>query len=117
LSLPGVGSTHVTDPLSSITYASVVSHNSVRTALLIASLNSLDILGTDAQNAYLSAPVCEKVYTRSGPEFGKSVEGCYAIVCALYCLKLSGAAGHAHLAATMEKLHFMSCLADPDVWL
>jgi hypothetical protein len=109
---------HVTDPPSSITYASVVSRDSVRIALLIASLNSLDILGADAQNAYLNAPVREKVYTTCGPEFVKSMEGCYAlIVCALYGLKSSGAAWRAHLAATMEELHFISCLADPDVWL
>jgi hypothetical protein len=88
---------HVTDPPSLITYASVVSRNSVRIALLIASLNSLDILGADAQNAYLNAPVREKVYTTCGPEFGKSVEGRYAlIVRALYGLKSSGAAWRAH---------------------
>jgi hypothetical protein len=81
-------------------------------------LNALDILGANAQNAYLNAPVREKVYITCGPEFGKSMEGCYAlIVCALYGLKLSGAAWRAHLAATMEKLHFISCLADPDIWL
>jgi hypothetical protein len=38
---------HVTDPPSSITYDSVVLRDSVRIALLIASLNSLDILGAN----------------------------------------------------------------------
>jgi hypothetical protein len=109
---------HVTDPPSSITYASVVSRDSVRLAFLIAALNDLDILGADAQNAYLNAPVREKVYTTCGPEFGPSCENQYAIIVrALYGLKSSGAAWRAHLASTMQELNFISCLADPDVWL
>jgi hypothetical protein len=109
---------HVTDPPSSITYASVVSRDTVQIALLIAALNSIQILGADAQNAYLNAPVQEKVYTICGPEFGNSTEGCCAIIVqALYGLKSSGAAWRAHLAATMEELMFTSCIADPDVWL
>jgi hypothetical protein len=51
---------HITDPPSSIAYASVVLSNSVCISLLIASLNSLDILGEDLQNTYLNAPVCKK---------------------------------------------------------
>jgi hypothetical protein len=35
----------------------------------------------------------------------------------LYGLKSSGAAWRAHLASTMQELNFISCLADPDVWL
>jgi hypothetical protein len=35
----------------------------------------------------------------------------------LYGLKSSGAAWRAHLASTMQKLNFISCLADPDVGL
>jgi hypothetical protein len=81
---------HVTDPPSSITYASVVSRNSVRLAFLVAALNNLDILGADAQNAYLNAPVREKVYTVCGPEFGPSCKNQYAIIVrALYGLKLT----------------------------
>jgi hypothetical protein len=71
---------HVTDPLSLITYASVVLMDSVRIALLIAALNSMQILGADAQNAYLNAPLREKEYTTCGPEFGNLMEGCYAII-------------------------------------
>jgi hypothetical protein len=45
----------------------------------IAAFNDLDILGTDAQNAYLNATAREKVYTICGPEFGPSCENQYAI--------------------------------------
>jgi hypothetical protein len=71
---------HETDPPSSITYASVVSRNSVCLAFLVAALNDLDILGPDAQNAYLNAPVRKKVYTVCGPEFGPSCKNLYAIL-------------------------------------
>ena len=47
---------HLTDPPASLTYASVVSRESVRIAFLIAALNDLDILAGDIQNAYLNFP-------------------------------------------------------------
>ena len=46
---------HMTDPPSSMTYASVVSRDSVRIALLLAALNECDILAGDIGNAYLNA--------------------------------------------------------------
>jgi len=39
------------------------------------------------------------------------------IVRALYRLKSSGAAWHAHLASSILDVGFSSSLADPDVWL
>ena len=109
---------HVTAPPSSITYASVVSRESVRIAFLLAALNDVDILSGDIGNAYLNAPCREKVFTVCGPEFG-SDQGKYAVIVrALYGLKSSGASWRAHLAATLkEQLGFTSCRADGDVWL
>ena len=109
---------HVTEPPASITYASVVSRDSVRIALTLAALNDVDVLSGDIGNAYLNAPCREKVFTVCGAEFG-SDRGKYAkIVRALYGLKSSGASWRAHLAATLkEKLGFQSCRADGDVWL
>ena len=52
---------HMTDPPSSVTYASVVSRESVRLAFLIAALNGLDIQAADIGNAYLNAPPREKI--------------------------------------------------------
>jgi hypothetical protein len=55
---------HKTDtPTSTITYSSVVSRDSVRIALTIAPLNDLNIFACDIQNAYLTAPCREKLYT------------------------------------------------------
>ena len=51
---------HMTDPPASQTFASVVSHKSVRIGLLLAVLNDLNVLTGDLQNAYLNAPCNEK---------------------------------------------------------
>ena len=65
---------HLTDPPTSMTYASVVSRESVRIGFLVAALNGLDILAGDVQNAYLNAPTKEKVYFVAGSEW-KANEG------------------------------------------
>jgi hypothetical protein len=42
----------------------------VRFALTLATLNDLDVKMADIKNAYMTAPLMEKVWTVSGPEFG-----------------------------------------------
>jgi hypothetical protein len=59
---------HTTDAPTTMTYASVVSRESVRIRLLIAALNNLSILAADIQNAYLTSPCHEKIYTILGPD-------------------------------------------------
>ena len=44
-----------------MTYASVVSRDTVRIALTLAALNDCEVLCADVQNAYLNAPPKEKV--------------------------------------------------------
>ena len=51
-----------TDPPSTLTYASVVSRDSVRLFFLIASLNGLDAAYCDIEGAYSNADCREKVY-------------------------------------------------------
>lgn len=109
---------HKTEPPQSITYASVVSRDSVRIAFMIAALNDLDILAADVQGAYLNAPCKERVYTICGPEFGARLEGRVGIIKkALYGLKSSGFAWRSHLATTLRDIGFDMCLADNDVWM
>ena len=50
-----------TDPPKESTFSTVVSRDSVRLFFLLVALNDLDILFADTQNAYLSAPVKEKL--------------------------------------------------------
>jgi Reverse transcriptase (RNA-dependent DNA polymerase) len=94
-----------TETPAALTYSSVVSRDSIRIALLVASLNQLDVLACDIQNAYSMADCREKIYIIAGPEFG-SLEGCIMIIRkALYGLKSSGAAFRAHLAETLYDLN------------
>jgi hypothetical protein len=109
---------HLTDPPKESTYSSVVSRDSVRIAFLVAALNDLDILAADVQNAYLNAPTKEKVWFRAGLEFGKKNQGRPVyIVRALYGLKSSASQWRQHMANTLKDFGYVSCLADPDVWM
>jgi hypothetical protein len=54
---------HMTEPPPSLTYASIVSRESVLLGLLNPALNGLSILSADIQNAYLSSPCEEQIYT------------------------------------------------------
>jgi Reverse transcriptase (RNA-dependent DNA polymerase) len=109
---------HMTDVPKESVYSSVVSRDSVRIALTIASLNQLDVLAADVQNAYLNAPTKEKTYTIAGPEFGPENEGRpVQIVRALYGLRSSGARWRDHISDTICGMGFKACLADADVWM
>ena len=107
---------HMTESPATLTYASVVSRESVRIALTLAALNDLEVKTGDIENAYLTAPVAEKIWTTCGPEFGSQRGRVAIIVRALYGLKSAGASFRNHLADCMRELGFSSCLADPDVW-
>jgi hypothetical protein len=82
----------------------------------IAALNELSIKSIDIGNAYLNAEAREKCHTTAGKEFGDKAGQPILIVRALYGLKTSGAARHAHCADTLCNMGFTSLLADPDVW-
>ena len=104
---------HKTDAPATMTYASVVSRETVRVALTIAALNDLEVKAGDVLNAYITAPITEKVWTILGPKFGPDAGKNAVIVRALYGLKSAGAAFQAHLASCMRDLGYTSCKADP----
>ena len=108
---------HKTEAPASITYSSVVSRDSVRIALTIAALNGLEILACDIQNAYLTAPCREKIWTIAGTEFGSKCGHLMLISRALYGLKSSGAAFRALLAEILHELGYTPSKADPAVWM
>ena len=108
---------HQMDPPKESVYSSIISKDSVRIILMIAALNDLDILAADVQNAYLNAPMKEKVYTMAGLKFGPSrVSLLVLIIHALYGLKSSGARWHDHMAKTLREANFECSKADLDVW-
>ena len=65
--------------LATVTYASVVSRESVRIVLTIAGLNNMEVQTADIKNTYLTAPVGKKTWCKLGPEFGSDA-GKQAIV-------------------------------------
>lgn len=108
---------HTTETPKSLTYASVVSRESVRIGFLIAALNDLNIMAADIGNAYLNADCREKIYFIAGKEFG-SKAGCILIIKkALYGLKSSGAAWRSLFSATLVDLQYEPCRGDPDVYI
>ncbi len=105
------------DPIGS-TYAGAVSRESVRISFTYAALNGLDVCAADIRNAYLQAPSSQKDYIVCGPEFGIENVGRIALIHrALYGGKSAGKDFRNHLRSCMRHLDFVSCPADPDVWM
>ena len=75
---------HMTKAPPTITYARVVSRETVCLALMIAALNDLEVKVGDVLNAYITAPITKKVWTTLGPEFGSNAGKTAIIVRALY---------------------------------
>jgi hypothetical protein len=108
---------HIIDIPHAMTYASVVSRESVRIALTLADLNDLNVKMADIENAYLTAPITEKIWTMLGPEFGDDAGKRALIVRAIYGLKSAGAALRNHFAECMKHLGWETCRADRDLWM
>ena len=106
----------MTDTPAAITYASVVSREILRFALVLAVLKSLEVKCGDVMNSCITAPITEKVWTILGPEFGADQGKKAIIVRELYGIKSSGAAFRSHLCICMKGLGYTPCLADPDLW-
>ncbi len=105
------------NPIGS-TYAGVVSRDSIRIAFTYAAMNGLDVFAADIRNAYLQAPSSQKDYILCGPEFGIENIGKIALIRrALYGGKSAGKDFRNHLRSCMRHLDFISCPADPDVWM
>ena len=60
---------HMTENPKCQTYSSVVSRETVRISLTIATLNDLEVKAGDIMNAYLTAPITEIVWTVLGKEW------------------------------------------------
>ena len=103
--------------LAIIVCASVFLRKTVRIALMVAPINSLEVKLGKILNAYLQAPVTQEVWTTLDPEFGKDVGKTAVIVRALNSQKSAGAAFGSHLARCMDFLGYESCKANPNLWL
>jgi len=75
------------------------------------------VLACDIQNAYLTTPFLEKIFTIAGPEFGSNCGKIFILTRALYGLKSSGAAFRSFLAEHLHDIGYTPSKADPDVWM
>ena len=73
--------------------------------------NDLEVKVADIQNAYLTAPLFEKIWTILGPGFGSDSGKIALIVHAL------DASFKNHLANYLHKLRYVSCKAKAGIWL
>jgi hypothetical protein len=106
---------HTTDAPHVMTYTIVVSRKSVSIALTLAALNDLYVMMGDIENAYLTAPITEKVWTVLGPEFGEDSGKRALIVRALCGLKSAGSAFRNHMESCMDHLGWKPYLDDRDL--
>ena len=107
---------HMFEDPKCLSFASVVSRESVKNSLTSAVLNDIAVKTSDIQNAYLTAPCSEKVYTTLGTKLGENKGKTAVIVRAVYVLVSSGTSFRNHLADCMCHLGYESCLTDPDLW-
>ena len=73
----------MTDAQATIMYTNIVLRETVRIALMIPTLNDIDVKLGDILNAYVQAPVREKVWTTFCLEFHKYAGNTAVIVSAL----------------------------------
>jgi len=71
---------HKTQDSATLSFAGVVSCESIQIALTYAALLWLPVIGGDIQNAYLQAPSSEKHFIVCGPEFGAENVGRVALI-------------------------------------
>jgi hypothetical protein len=83
--------------------------------LTLAALNNLEVKTADIENAYLTAPVSEKIWCVLRPEFGADAGKCALLVWSLYGLKSVGASFWNHPADCMLHLGWESCIAEQDL--
>ena len=95
-------------------YVIVLLRETVRTDLMITTINDLEVRFTDILNAYVEAPVTEKG-TTSGPEFSKDSSNTVVIIKAVYGLKSAVAVFRSYLASCIESMGYDSCKAETDL--
>ena len=100
-----------------LTYSSVVLREIFHIALTLDALNYLEVKTSDIQNAYLTAPFLEKIWTTLDPEFGTYLAVKKSLVVrAVYGLKSSDDSFINHLAECMRNIGYSFFLADPYLW-
>ena len=112
-----VAGVHMTEAPVLITYARVVSRDSMWIAFTIAALHDFELKAADIMNAYLTAANSEKTCTVLGPEFGEDVGKKSLIVRTLYGQKSPSSLFWNHISDCLWHLGYTSCKADANIWM
>ena len=105
------------DPPLLMTYLGVVIRYSVRLDFPIASLDGLDILAGNIQNAYLNTTTKEKLFSYTSDEWKYGQGRVVVTVWALHTLKSSDLVWRNHCSDILgNHLGFQSYLANPNIW-
>jgi hypothetical protein len=91
--------------------------DTIRLAMQVAKMNSLDMCAADVGNAFLYAKTREKVYVVAGPEF-RPLQGKRLIIDkALYGLRTASARFHKHLSEKLRHMGFTPSKTDTNLWI
>jgi hypothetical protein len=104
---------HMTDALTTITFTSIISRETVHIALTLAGLNKLQVKVSDIEMPTSQPHALRKFGWSLGPNAGKTA----IMVRALYSLKIASVSFCNHLTDCTNHLGFTPCLADPDLWM
>jgi len=75
------------------------------------------VKASDVQNAHLTAPCAEQIWTRLGPKFGQDQQKEASIVCALYGLNLAVASFFKTLGQLHGESRIQAIRAYSDLWM
>ena len=107
---------HQTPDQKRSNYAGVVTWDNIHIVLTYASLNELQVIVADVQNAYLQALSSEKYYIVCNDDFGIENRGTSALIRrVLYGEKMTGHDYWVHIRSYMKEIGFTSCQGDPDI--
>ena len=81
---------HMTETPATVTYASVISLESVRLALMLSALKFIKVKFGDVQNYYITSPITEKVWSILGTKLGADTRWKDIIVRAVYGFSSDG---------------------------
>ena len=109
---------HLTDPPLYMTYAIMISRDSVLLDFLITVLNDIGILVGKIQNAYLNAPTKEKVFFYGGDEWKSDQVKVFVVVLRfLYGLKYCALAYRNYLSEVLgNSIMLQWSLYDTKIW-